>query len=228
MPPQSPFLRQEIPQTLARLKWAAKILAGPDLSDILGFPQSYNLQNTATTIGAVSQLIGDALLPVGGVEEVEMLQNRGLMERTAFNSNPMQPFQVVPLPHGSPVLRLTKTVFKVYPQVEKLFSFTPQNLVEQQFPFIVYIKDIGDPTQPQTAIEHYFFGCWFADSVVKYSSTDVANTRLIQASTIKASRLLTLDQSMAGSSAATLLQGVFSGVLAQPQAQNLITNLGLT
>lgn len=224
MPPLTPFLRDEVPVTLSRLKWAAKIKTGPDLTDILGFTQSA----TDLTVAAASQLLAQNLVDVGAVEELEVLQSKALMERYAFGPNPQQPFQIVPL-QTTVTLRLSKVVLKSLPQAEKLFSFYPSNLLNQQMPFVIYLNDVGNPADGgATACEHYFFGCWFADSAVKYGTIEPGDSRLIQRATVKVTRMLTLDQSAAGSPTAVALQNVFGGILAQGENQNLLDDLELT
>lgn len=221
--PSAPFKRTELPKTASRLKWAAKIKTGPDLSDILGFTQSA----TELTTAVASQLLVQQLVDVGSIESLEMTQSRALQERYAFGPNPHQPFQIVPL-QVTVTLRLTKVMLKNLPLAEQLFSFAPSNLLNQQVPFIIYLNDVGAGDLGNTAVEHYLFGCWFADSVVKYDVTDRSDQRLIQNATVKATRLLTLDHSAAGNPLTLVAQNVFGSILAQGENQNLIDDLELT
>ncbi len=224
-----PLLRTELPQTLSRLKWAAKIRVSPDLSDILGFPQSLTAAVAAT--GAAinrsqfSSLVQNNSQLVGAIESLEIVQTKGLVERFGFNENSQEAFQVAPV-QFSKTLTMSKALIRSLGVAEKAFNFFPSNLAFQQTPFIIHVNEPGQ--DGANGVEHFFFNCWFADSVVKYDVTDVANVKLIQTCRIKCGRMLTLDDSDAGSPGSLLLQSVFGGILAVDSVQNVIDDLDLT
>ena len=226
------FLRKEIPKTRVRQRWAIKIKVGLDIADVLGLDPA--VVDTANT---VSQLVTSMLEDVGTVESLELVQNRNLLPRHAFGPNPQQAFQVIPQ-NQTVTLRMSKAVLKDLPKAEKIFSFAPSNLILQQLPFVLQITDVGgsgndnsDTTGDNfndTAIRHFIYGCWFADSSVKWDVTSRDDQRTIQTATIKAGRIFTLDPTLAGSPAASLTRTVFGGVLASQGAQNALDDFNLT
>lgn len=228
----TPFKREELPQTLSRIKWSAKIRVSPDLSDVLGFPQSLTAAVAATGSAInrtqFSSLVDNNSQLVGAIESLELVQNRSLIERFSFNENSQEAFQVVPV-QFTKTLRMSKALLRNLGVAEQSFNFYPNNLAFQQTPFIIHIHEPGLAAQNGSGdIDHFFFNCWFADSVVKYDATDRDDVKLIQATTIKCGRMLTLDDSSAGSPGSLLLQSVFGGITAIDDVQNVIDDLSLT
>jgi hypothetical protein len=219
-----PDLRQDtaIPKTLARLRWAVKLKVGLDVSDIAGLSPS-----TVDAAASLTQLVTNNLKDVGSVEEIELTQNRTIEERYAFNSNPLEPFQTVPMRLGR-ALKLSGVKLKAMSEAESVFNWFPNNLVFQQMPFVLQIIDAGDTDKQNTLVQHYIFNCWFADSSVKWSTTDTRDQRLIQTVNVKCGRILTLDGSNGGNAIVQTLESLSSGITAIPQAQSLINNLGLS
>ena len=216
----TPFKSGEIPKTLARLKWAIKIMAGPDPSEILGLGQ------TSFELAASYTSLFEQLVEVGTVESLEIVQNKTLKERFAFGPNPLQPFQVVPQ-SLSVTLRMTKVMLKALPRAEQLFNFFPSNLVFQQLPFIIHLQDRGDSSDSgKSSVHHFLSGCWFQDSTIKYDVVAREDTRLIQAVTVKCARMFTLDDSIQGSRAQGV-STVIGGVVSASGAQEVIDDLGL-
>jgi hypothetical protein len=215
----------EIPKTEARHRWAINILAGLDLESTLGLPnQATDLTVLGSNGDALPTLGGSAglgkLLPVGTVESLDVGQSRAITQRIGFNANPLQPFQTVP--HGALfTLKLSRVVLKKMPEVEASFQFLPSNLLLQQLPFVIDMTDVGDG-DPSTFTRHLIFGCWFADSNVKYDVIDRDNTKLIQSVTIMCGRSITFDQSFAGSQDVQLKSAV-TGVLFQAAQTNAAT-----
>ena len=226
---QQPLIRSEITKTAARTKWAIKLKVGPDLTDILGFNQSLTEVLIAGAQAAQSSnLIIGQLQDIGSVESIEIVQNRSLLERYAFGPNPGQPFQIAPQ-QVTVSLRLSKVILKKPSLAESVFNFFPNNLLFQQVPFVIYLRDIGSGNPADnTFIEHYFFGCWFADSTVTYDVTSKSDQILINNANVKVTRMLTLDPTNAGNPAAVIAKNAIQGILAVGDAQNLLDDLELT
>lgn len=218
-----PIFREEVPLTLSRLRWAIKLRVGLDTEDILGLAQSAS----DLTLSAFSELVTQNLQDVGSVEQLEVIQNKSLVERRVFGANPVQAFQIVPQ-SLSVTLRASKVALKIFQKPEKDLNFYPTNLVHQQMPFLIQATDIGNPRDGGASLtEHFFFGCWFADTRMKWDVVDKADQRLIQDATIKCARMFTLDQSNAGDPATIALQNVFGGIIASGENQDLIDDLEL-
>jgi len=218
---------REIPKTQARQRWAAIINVGLDLEDVLGLPSGgTDVFLTGAAAANVGASLEKALLPVGTVESVDFQQRRAIKQRYAFNSNPLVAFQTVPQQVGYTVV-LSRVCLKQLPEVEAVLNFLPSNLVLQQVPFILELKDVGDGT-PNTEIRHLIFGCWFSDSKVHYDSTSKDDTKLIQSATLTTGRVLTFDQSNAGNPAVSLASSVFTTLLSgNEEVQNVIDKLQL-
>ncbi len=217
----------EIPKVEARHKWGASIYAGLDLESTLGIPNQ--VADLAAFAGAGSTSGLSKLLEVGSVEGLDLGQRREATQRTGFNSNPLQPFQVAP--HGSVfTLKLSRVVLKKLPEVEAAFQFLPSNLLLQQLPFVLDVRDVGDG-DPSTLIRHVIYGCWFTDSGIKYDVLSRDDTKLIQNVSIMPGRVLTFDPSFGGSptvqggsAAAGLL---FNLLQSNGAAQNLLEDFEL-
>ncbi len=225
----TPIKREELPQTLTRLKWAAKIMVSPDTTDIFGFPQALTaavaLSGSPQTQSQLSKLIASSLQLVGAIESLENVQTRNIVERQGFNSNPQEPFQLVPT-QFSKLLKMTKAVLYSASVAERVFNFYPGNLAHQQVPFIIQITEPS--SVPSSGfVNHYFFNCWFSDTMQRYDVTDQANVKLMRSATIKCGRMITLDDSAQGTATAELA-GTFGGIFIQNGPQELIDNLNLT
>ena len=222
----TPFLRNEIPSTANRLKWQAKIRVGIDTSGVLGL-------SPEVTDGVVnfSQLLTNNLKDVGSVESLEVIQTRQMTERFGFGPNTAQPFEVVPT-NIMVTLKLSKAVLFNLPDAEKIFNFYPNNLLFQQLPFILQVdapgKNNPDGTPASPHLTHYFLGCWFTTSSVRYSTTEKDDQRLIQSADVKCSRIVTQDESLAASPAASATSFLVGGVLAYGENQAFLDNLELT
>ena len=220
-----------IPAVSARQRWAVSIEAGPDLEYLLGIPSgATDLFTAGAAATASGSRIFSSLQNIGGVEDFDLPQDRVIRERYAFNGNPLEPFQTVGQ-QVSRTLRLSKVLLKTYAprSAEKLFSFGPNNILNQQFPFIIQIKDAGDGT-PATLVRHLIFGCWFQNTSVKYGVTDREDTKLIQSATVKCGRMLTFDQTVAGSPGA-LATSTLLGAAVSAGGQGatvLLQNFGLS
>lgn len=218
-----------LPKVQARQRWAVSLKAGPDLEYLLGVPAGTTdlFAGGAAASGALSSVLS-ALKDVGTVEDFDFPQNRQVKERYAFGTNPLEPFQNVPQQAGR-TLRLRRTLLKKLPDVEAIFNFAPFNILHQQIPFIIQILDIGDAT-PETAVRHLLFGCWFTDVLVKYDVVTKDDTRLIQTSTVKVGRILTLDPSAAGSPAGLIASTVLGAALQAggTKTENLLEDFGLS
>lgn len=225
----TPIATQGPLQTLSRLKWTAQIRVSPDTSDILGFPQALNaavaLSGSSPSPSKFSALIASTSQLCGSIESIELTQNRGLIERFGFNDNSPEAFQVVPT-QFTKTLRMTKTLVHALGIAEKVFSFAPNNLAFQQNPFIIHLREPG--VSGGSGIDYFFFNCWFSDSLVKYDVTEKDNVKLMQNTNIKFGRMLVLDDTDAGGAGSLLLQGIFGGILAIDDVQNLIDNMDLT
>ncbi len=222
----TPFLRTEIPATLIRQKWQAKIRVGLDVSDILGLTQ-----DVKDGVVNFSQLLTNNLKDAGSIESLEIVQTRNVQERFAFNSNPMQAFEVVPM-GISVVLKLSKAVLYNLPEVESVFNFYPSNLLFQQLPFIIQVDSPSQPARGATPasprLTHLFLGCWFADTSVRYTMTEKDDQRLIQSANVKCARIYTQDGSNASSTVANALSATIGGVLALGENQAALDDLELT
>lgn len=221
-----PFLRNEIPSTLNRLKWQAKIRVGIDVTGVLGLTPE-------VTDGVVnfSQLVTNNLKDVGSVESLEVVQTRTIIGRRGFGPNPLQDFEEVPIGIDV-VLKLSKAVLFNLQDAEQIFNFAPNNLLYQQLPFILQVdapgKNNPDGTPASPHLTHYFLGCWFTNTSVRYSATEKEDQRLIQAADVKCARMITQDGSLASSTAANATAALFGGVLAYGDNQAAIDNLELT
>ncbi len=224
----------EIPKVEARHKWAATMYAGLDLESALGLPnQATDLAALGTSGAAFPSLGGSSgvgkLLEVGSIEKVELGQKREVTQRTGFNANPLQPFQTVP--HGVLFsLRLSRVVLKKLPEVEATFQFLPSNLLLQQLPFVIELRDVGDG-DPANFVRHIIYGCWFTESSVTYDVISKDDTKLIQSATIMPGRVITLDPSFAGSpsvqAGSSIGGSLFQALQANQQAQNLLEDFEL-
>lgn len=224
MPPA--LARNELPNTLTRLKWQARIRVGIDTSGVLGLTP--DVQEGAVNF---SQLLTSNLKDVGAVDSLEPIQTRTMTERFGFGPNPHQAFEVVPT-SLSVVLKLNKIVLFNLPDAEKIFNFYPSNLLFQQLPFILQVDapslpgPAGTPASPQ--ITHFFLGCWFADTSVRFSSSEKEDQRLIQTATVKCARMITQDGSNASATEASALSATVGGVLALGNNQAILDDLELT
>jgi hypothetical protein len=222
----TPFKRFELPSTATRLKWQARIRVGIDTSQVLGLTT-----DVADGVVNTSQLLTSNLKDVGAVESLEVIQTRNLVERFGFGPNTQQAFEVVPTAI-SVVLKLSKAVLFNLPEAESVFNFYPANLLFQQLPFIIQLDTPslpgvnGAPASPH--ITHFFLGCWFSDSSVRYSTTEKDDQRLIQSATVRCARVVTQDGSNASSTAATALAATVGGVLALGNAQAGLDDFQLT
>ena len=218
-----PIFREEVPLTLSRLRWAIKLKVGLDVEDILGLAQS----TSDLTFAAFTDLVTQNLQDVGDVEQLEVIQSKSLVERRVFGPNPVQASQIVPQ-SLSVTLRASKVALKIFQKPEKALNFYPTNLIHQQMPFLIQATDIGNPRDNgESTTEHFFFGCWFADSRMKWDIVDKADQRLIHEATIKCARMFTLDQSNAGDPATIALSNVFGGDIATGVTQDLVDDLEL-
>ncbi len=214
----------ELPVTQARLRGQIRIKAGPDTTDVLGLDSGLADLAAMSASSVASNLVAAQLQDIGSIESLDIVQVRDTRTRYAFGPNPQQAFQVVPLSHKI-TLTASKVLLKNLTTAEKVFNFAPSNLVFQQVPFTIVITDIGDDKNTDTQVVHYIFGCWFQNSTVKYDVTNRDDQRLINNVTITCGRVLTFDNSYAGSKGVTALRNVFSGIQAVEDVQNLVSNL---
>jgi hypothetical protein len=223
----TPFKRTEFPNTLTRLKWQAKIRVGIDTSGVLGLSPDLVQDGVVAT----SQLLTNNLKDVGAVESLEVLQTRTMLDRFGFGPNPLQSFEIVPT-GITVVLKLSKAVLFNLPEAEALFNFYPSNLLYQQLPFILQVDSpslqgpAGTPASPR--LTHFFLGCWFTDTSVRYSTTERDDQRLIQSASVKCARIVTQDGSNASSFTASALSSTVGGVLALGNNQAILDDLELT
>lgn len=220
-----PFKRSELPSTLTRLQWQAKIRVGIDTAAVLGLTQA------ATDLAAnASQLLTANMKTVGAVESLEPVQSRGQVERFGFGPNPYQPFEIAPM-GVSVVLKMTKAVFFNLPDAERIFNFYPSNLLYQQLPFILQVdapaqnNQSGGPASPP--LTHLFLGCWFAETSVRYSVTEKDNQRMIQSATVRCASMVTFDGSLASGITTDVLSQTFGGVLASGNNQAILDDFQL-
>jgi hypothetical protein len=221
-----PFLRNEIPSTNNRLKWQAKIRVGIDVNGVLGLTPE--VQDGVVNF---SQLVTNNLKDIGSVESLEVVQTRTMIERHGFGPNPLQAFEVVPTVIGV-VLKMNKAVLFNLPEAESVFNFYPSNLLFQQLPFILQVDAPGkvnpDGTPASPHLTHYFLGCWFTNTSVRYSTTEKEDQRLIQTADVRCARMITQDGSAASSLVANAAASVVGGVLAYGNKQATLDNVGLT
>ncbi len=217
------------PRVGARQRWAASLKAGPDLEYLLGIPSGTTdlFAGGAAASGKIASLVS-ALKDVATVESVDFPQARGVKERYAFGINPLEPFQNVPQ-QVSRSLKMNRILLKKLPDVERIFSFGPANILNQQVPFLIQLLDNGDGT-PETQIRHLLFGCWFQETSVRYDVVSKDDTRLIQTATIKVGRVITFDPSVAGSAGGLIGSTVLGALVSQGGAatQTLLENFGLS
>lgn len=220
----------QIPKTMARQRWAVSLKAGIDLEDALGI--SPDAAEFALSAAAASGLLSNALsslADVGTVESLDFVQNRKIKERYALGRNSLNSFQNIPQ-QVSNTLRLSRVVLKQLPQVEAVFNFLPSNLILQQLPFIIEIRDHGDGTG-NTDIRHLCFGCWFTDSTVRYDVTSKDDTRLIQSASVNVGSVLTFDQSNAGSATVQFAGSLVNALVLESlseDSQDLISDLNIS
>ncbi len=218
----------QIPTALARQRWAATIKVGIDIGDVFGVDGdiSQALLSGAAASGNLSNLLS-TLKECGTIEGIDFVQNRKIKERFALGKGSLNSFQNIPQ-QISNTLRLSRVVLKQLPEVEAAFNFLPSNLILQQFPFIIELRDVGDGTG-NTDIRHYCFQCWFTDSTVRYDTTSKDDTRLIQNATINVGNVLTFDQSLGGSPVVQFSSSVASLVLSSlgEQAEDVINDLNI-
>jgi hypothetical protein len=219
----------EIPKTAARLKWAATIRVGLDLEDLLGVSS-----NTASGILAGASAIGGLdsitkkMVEVGSIETLDIKQNRQIRKRFALGRNSLSAFQTTPQAVNYDI-SITKAILKKFPEAEIAFNFAPQNLVFQQFPFILELRDAGAGTA-ETEIKHFITGCWFVDSNVRYDVTAKDDCKLIQSAKIECANMITFDPSNGGS---PVVQAATAGLAAlydliPDEAQELISDFNLS
>ena len=221
---------QGAPVVGARQRWAVSLKAGPDLEYLLGIPSGATdlfAGGAAANSGQLGSVLS-SLIDVATVESVDFPQARQIKERYAFGINPLEPFQNVPQ-QISRTLKLNRVLLKNLPDVERLFSFGPFNLLNQQMPLIIQLLDNADGT-PATQVRHLLFGCWFQDSTVRYDVVDKDNTKLIQSSTVKVGRVITFDPSVAGSPGGLIASTVLGALVSAGgvQTQTLLQNFGLS
>lgn len=218
----------QIPNSLARQRWAATIRVGIDLGDILGINSELEegvLAGAAAT-GNIQGLLA-TLKEAGTIDSVDFIQNRKIKERYALGKGSLNSFQNIPQ-QISNTLRLSRVVLKQLPEVEAAFNFLPSNLILQQFPFIIELRDIGDGTG-NTDIRHFCFQCWFTDSTVKYDTVSRDDTRLIQNATVNVGSVLTFDNSFAGNPVVQISSSIASLVVSSlsEQAEDTIKDLNI-
>ncbi len=212
----------EIPKSLARLRWAAKIRVCLDPEAILGNVLEGAIVTGAAALGLQSNL-EKAFLDVGTVESVDFGQSRGIHERLRLGD--LQPFQNVPLIVKS-TLRLSRVVLKKMPDAERFFNFLPSNLVLQQLPFVLQLQCVG-AGDAETATTHYIFGCWFEDSTTRWDVTSVQDARLIQNTTARATTVVTFDQSVAGNPVVQAASLVGTAALEATGAEESVEDLSI-
>ena len=222
----NPVKREEITRTLTRQKWQAKIRASIDPSQVLGL--------TPEVIGnatAFSQVVTNNLKDIGAIETLEVLQTRTLVERLGFGPNPTQAFEIVPT-SLSVGLKASKSVLYNLSEAESVFNFYPSNLLFQQMPFIIQVDlpslPARDSAPASPPVTHFFLGCWFINSNLRFSVTDREDQKLIQSCDIKCARMVTQDSSNASSTAAGIAKATIGGVLAYGDNQALLDDFGLT
>ncbi len=218
----------QIPNSLARQRWAATLRVGIDLGDILGINSELEegvLAGAAAT-GNIQGLLA-TLKEAGTIDSVDFIQNRKIKERYALGKGSLNSFQNIPQ-QVSNTLRLSRVVLKQLPEVEAAFNFLPSNLILQQFPFIIELRDVGDGTG-NTDIRHFCFQCWFTDSTVKYDTVSRDDSRLIQNATVNVGSVLTFDNSFAGSPVVQFSSSIASLVLGSlsEQAEDTINDLNI-
>ena len=217
----TPVLRNELPQTLTRLKWQAKIKAGLDTSEILG------LGKNSSTSRALAQAMAGSLEDVGAIENLDFTQNRTLVERYGFSSASHVPFQTVPVAVAPVTLKLSRVVlFNKTAKIDQVFNFTPNNILFQQIPFLIHLSLPGQNGGQN--IDHYFLGCWFVDSHMNFSMASNADQRVIMDANIKVTSLLTLDGSLASLDGVNILQDTVGGVLTAHDNQAVLDDFNLT
>lgn len=218
----------QIPKSLARQRWAATLRVGIDLGDVLGVNSELG-ESVLAGAAATSNLQGllATLKEAGTIDAVDFIQNRKIKERFALGKNSLNAFQNIPQ-QISNTLRLSRVVLKQLPEVEAAFNFLPSNLILQQLPFIIELRDVGDNTG-DTDIRHFCFQCWFTDSTVRYDTTSKEDTRLIQNATVNVGAVLTFDQSFAGNPVVQISSSVASLVLSSlsEQAEDYINDLNI-
>ncbi len=202
---------------------------GLDIGDILGFkPAASDIALEAAASFDTSNIAKLALLqPFGAIESFEFAQTNSIYERYALGPNSIQAFQTVPQ-RISNIIKAQRVVLRKMSGASQSIQFFPNNLAHQQLPFLMQLIDPGDGIDPNTQIIHIFFGCWFEGQNVKYEILQKDDVKLIQHVTIKASRVLTLDASIAGNPALQAASGFIGGILATPQAQTLVDDLSLS
>lgn len=222
----NPVKREEITRTLTRQKWQAKIRAGIDPSQVLGLTP--DVIDGAT---AFSQVVTNNLKDIGAIETLDIVQTRTMVERLGFGPNPTQPFEVVPT-SLTVALKATKAVLFNLSEAEAVFNFFPNNLLHQQLPFIIQVDLPGLPAEGSTPasppVTHFFLGCWFINSNLRFSVTERDDQKLIQTCDIKCARMVTQDSSNASSTAAGVAKTTIGGVLAYGNNQALLDDFGLT
>ena len=228
LPSPAPFNRQELPSTLTRLKWQAKIRVGLDLTQVLGLTQADVSAVTSNT--NTSQLLTANMKTVGAIESLEPVQSRQLLDRFAFGPNPYQPIDV--LPFGiNVVLRMSKAVLFNLQDAEQIFNFYPSNLLLQQLPFVIQVdapqqtNQSGGPASPP--LTHLFLGCWFAETSVRYSVTEKDDQRMLQAATVRCAQMITFDGSLAAGNASGVLAQTFAGIAAYGNNQAILDDFPL-
>ncbi len=220
----------EIPKSLARLRWAATIRAGIDPEEFIpdALREASGVALSANALGGLNSLL-TGLLPVGTVETATLTQVHKNKKRYRLGPNSIVPFQTVPQ-QVDYALRLGRVTMKRLPQVEAVFNFLPSNLVFQQLPFVIELRDVGDQTA-DTLIRHFLMGCWFADSVVKWDVTSAReNAKSIQEAVVDVTNVITFDNSNAGNptvSFATSLTSFLARNFLPEEAEDLISDLNI-
>lgn len=227
--PPPKFLTPPVGNT--RRKSSIQILAGPDITDILGLDAG--LTTTLTTAGAgtsnlygITQALGVkglGLTSIGTIEHLEVTQTRTIRLRYGFNSNPYEAYQSIPA-QMKVSLRGDRVVLKKVQAAEELFSFLSPSLMFQKLPFIIQIEEIGDPGDPSTFVTRIFYGCWFDADAIKYgvSESHKEDQRLISNVSITAARMLVLNTSAAGTPGGQLSSSVAGAILATTGSQALL------
>ena len=211
----SPFIRKEFPKTLSRQRWSISLKVGLDVSDILGL-------GSVETAAGLTSLIQNNLQNFGSVESFEIDQGKDLYERFALGPDSAQPFQVTPMQIKT-ALKLSRVLLKNMENAQQVFNFYPNNLIHQQLPFVIEAIDPGDGVNLKTQVIHYFFGCWFTDSNIKYEVTSREDQRLIHTVSVKVGRTLTLDNSIGGNAVVNAAQNILGGVLVASGPKSLIS-----
>jgi len=195
-------LQVKLPQTRVRLSGSIRIFALPDVensSNLIGQKPTLFAQ-LAQGIILASEIQNNSTGPygIGEVRQFSKSHKRENIRRYSLGRNAFTPFQIVPGKIETTVI-IEKAILYSEKQntLNKVFMFFPENLLFQQFPFII-MEWKNNPTndlRQQSVI--FYLDCWFSTSPVQYN-IDEADQWVINNYALDVGSMLVFDFTSSG------------------------------